>query len=65
MSRATGRLAVMGNIDIVEPDGGNVNYPRALLILFDSADEIRKAINDMELKLINYHDEQNSGNSRT
>lgn len=57
MSKATGRLAIMGNINVIEPDGEEVNYPRALLISFDDKESIRKAITDMELTLINYHDE--------
>ena len=57
MSKATGRLAVMGNIEIVEPDGEHAHYPMALLISFDSQESIRQAINDMELELIHYHDE--------
>ena len=54
---AVGRMAIMGNIDIKEPDGEIVNYPRALLITFDSRESIVKAIQDMELKLINCRDE--------
>jgi len=52
MIKATGRLAIMGNIDVLEPDGEIVNYPMALLAAFDTTEEIRKAIHDMELLLI-------------
>lgn len=55
-TKAVGRLAIMGNIDVSEPDGEIANYPRALLISFDDADSIRAAIDDMKLTLINYHD---------
>lgn len=54
---AIGRLAIMGNINVVDPDGQEVNYPKALLISFDSSEELWAAIIDMELTLTNYHDE--------
>jgi hypothetical protein len=55
--RAVGRLAIMGNIDIVKADGDQVNYPMALLISFDSEEEIRQAIKDMSIDLIHHHDD--------
>ena len=46
----TGKLKIMGQIETVEPDGENQKYPMALLIEFDSADDIRAALKDMECK---------------
>ena len=43
---AIGTLSIVGSIDVAEPDGEKITHPRALLIDFDSVDEIRKAIAD-------------------
>lgn len=44
----SGKLRIMGQIDVVELDqpGGQYGYNRALLIEFDSDEAIRKAINE-------------------
>jgi hypothetical protein len=58
-TKPEGRLAIMGNIDVIEPDGEKVNYPKALLIAFDTSDELREAVRRMELSLKSYHDTTN------
>ena len=42
----TAKLAIMGEIETVEPEGKTQKYPMALLIKFDSVESIRKAIKD-------------------
>lgn len=42
-----GKLRIIGNIDVTEPDGSDSHhYPMAMLITFDDAEQIRKAITD-------------------
>lgn len=45
----TAKLEVMGNIDVLE-DGSPVNFPMALVLSFDNAEDIRQALKDMEVK---------------
>jgi hypothetical protein len=46
----TGKLKIMGQIETVEPDGENQKHGIALLIEFDSVEDIRAALKDMECK---------------
>lgn len=46
----TGKLAIMGNIVVEELDATKQTYPMALLITFESAEDIRQALKDMECK---------------
>jgi len=52
-----GRLAVMGNITIDEA-GQMTEYPKALLIVFDSAEDIRRAIQDMDFDMVHWEPPQ-------
>lgn len=42
MSQAN--LSLMGDITTLEPDGSQLHFPRALLLEFDSIEELRAAI---------------------
>lgn len=46
----TGRLRIMGQIDVVEEDqpGGKYSHKRAILIEFDSDEDIRQALDEMK-----------------
>lgn len=46
----TGHLIIMGEIETVEDKNTTKKHPMALLIEFDSAEDIRAALNAMECK---------------
>lgn len=53
----TGKLEVMGRIEIVEDEVDTYIYPMALLITFDNKEDIRAAIKDGECKFTFGEDE--------
>ena len=48
----TAKLAIMGEIDVKEPDGSTQHFPMALLITFDNPEQIRRAIKEGECKFV-------------
>lgn len=46
----TGKLAIMGRIEVKESEDTVQTYPMALLVTFDSVEAIRQAIKDGECK---------------
>lgn len=48
----TGKLTIMGQIEVKEPDDKTVTHPMALLINFNSVEDIRQAIADGECKFV-------------
>jgi hypothetical protein len=45
--QAKGKLRIVGNIDVKEPDGSDGgHFPLAILVTFDSVEEVRKALLD-------------------
>ena len=57
MGKPTGRLAVMGNITCLE-GGEEATYNKALLIVFDSPEDVRQAVSDMDFDMVHYHDSE-------
>ena len=48
---STAKLRIMGNITTKEPDG-DIDYQKALLIEFDSDEDIRTALKDMKCEFV-------------
>lgn len=47
-----GKLRIMGQIEVNEPDAGKCEYKYALLIEFDSPQAIRQAMNDERCEFV-------------
>ena len=45
---STAKLRIMGNITVKEPDGEDIAYDKALLIEFNSDEDIRTALKNMK-----------------
>ena len=44
----TAKLKIMGQISTIEPDGEVTDFPMALLLEFDTPEDIRQALSDMK-----------------
>ena len=58
MTDATARMAILGEIDVLEPDGEVQKFKRAMLITFDTVEEFQQANSDGRVNLIWYHDQK-------
>ena len=47
---ATGKAVIVGSVEVVEEGGDNYRHDLGLVIVFDSAEDVRKALADGECK---------------
>ncbi len=47
---ATGKAVIVGDLEVVEQGGDNFKHPLGLVIVFDSPEDVRRALADGECK---------------